>query len=64
MNTENFKFWTVLNGRREEESYINANKIKVDNCNVDFIITQAPIQTTFDDFYELIWQENTQVIGK
>eukprot|EP01091_Cochliopodium_minus_P011999 TRINITY_DN3540_c0_g1_i1.p1 TRINITY_DN3540_c0_g1~~TRINITY_DN3540_c0_g1_i1.p1 ORF type:complete len:366 (-),score=87.19 TRINITY_DN3540_c0_g1_i1:24-1121(-) len=58
--TENTRI--ILNDRDEDEDYINANRIVIPNCQNDFIICQAPVQSTFDDFYQMIWQEGAQVI--
>ncbi len=42
--------------------YINANYVSgFDRIN-KFIATQEPMATTFDDFWNMIWQENSNII--
>ncbi|RWS28580.1 tyrosine-protein phosphatase non-receptor type 11-like protein [Leptotrombidium deliense] len=51
----------------EGSDYINANYITADEDNVEgckktYIATQGPLQNTIDDFWWMIWQENSRVI--
>ena len=47
----------------EEEKYINANNIEgFYKCNNHYIATQAPLENTFQEFYEMIWQSKTNVV--
>lgn len=48
-----------LEGR--ESDYINANYVDVGDCK--FIVSQAPMPYTFDDFWWMIWSHKTEVIG-
>lgn len=47
--------------------YINANYIHEDNANHVFrdhkyIATQGPLESTIDDFWQMIWQNDTEII--
>ncbi len=42
--------------------YINANHIKPSYSNKRYIATQAPIPATFNDFWRLIWEQDTRVV--
>ena len=47
------------------DDYINANFIndfESENKKPKFISSQAPLSNTFNDFYKMIWQENSTVI--
>lgn len=42
--------------------YFNANHIKAAWSNKRYISTQAPIPSTFNDFWSVIWQQDVRVI--
>ncbi|XP_044582933.1 tyrosine-protein phosphatase non-receptor type 9-like [Cotesia glomerata] len=42
--------------------YINANYMSGFDGGRKFIVTQEPIPTTFDDFWSMVWQENSRII--
>ncbi|CAS06632.1 protein tyrosine phosphatase, partial [Bracoviriform glomeratae] len=42
--------------------YINANYITGFDMSAKFIATQEPMPGTFNDFWKMIWQENSRVI--
>ncbi|ABK63343.1 protein tyrosine phosphatase [Cotesia plutellae polydnavirus] len=42
--------------------YINANYMAGIDGRCKFIATQEPMATTFDDFWSMIWQENSRII--
>jgi tyrosine-protein phosphatase 2/3 len=42
--------------------YINANHIKAAYSNKRYIATQAPIPATFNDFWRLVWEQDTRII--
>ncbi|AEE09474.1 protein tyrosine phosphatase [Cotesia vestalis bracovirus] len=42
--------------------YINANYMAGFDGRRKFIVTQEPMATTFDDFWSMIWQENSRII--
>ena len=47
----------------DQEKYINANRIEgIYDFNTNFIATQAPLESTFEEFYEMLWQEKTNLI--
>ncbi|XP_076859195.1 receptor-type tyrosine-protein phosphatase V-like [Brachyhypopomus gauderio] len=42
--------------------YINASYVPGGYTSHDFICTQAPLPSTMDDFWRMIWEQNVQVI--
>ncbi|KAJ3224821.1 hypothetical protein HK099_007865 [Clydaea vesicula] len=42
--------------------YINANYIQFDGLDVQYIATQAPLETSTFDFYQMLWEQNSNVI--
>lgn len=42
--------------------YINANHVKAQYCNRQYIATQAPIPATFNDFWRVVWEQDVRVI--
>lgn len=47
----------------EQLNYINANYIKgTHSYNTLFIATQAPLENTMEDFYQMIWESNSKII--
>jgi tyrosine-protein phosphatase 2/3 len=42
--------------------YINANHVKASYSNKRYIATQAPIPATFNDFWRLVWEQDTRII--
>lgn len=42
--------------------YINANAIRTSYSNRRYIATQAPVPSTFDDFWRLTWEQDIRVI--
>ncbi|KAF1826068.1 phosphotyrosine-specific Ptp2-like protein [Dissoconium aciculare CBS 342.82] len=42
--------------------YFNASHIKASHSNKRYISTQAPVPTTFNDFWNIVWQEDVRVI--
>jgi protein-tyrosine phosphatase len=42
--------------------YFNASYIKASHSNKRYISTQAPIPTTFNDFWNIVWQEDVRVL--
>ncbi|CAD6244697.1 GSCOCT00013427001.2-RA-CDS [Cotesia congregata] len=42
--------------------YINANYVSGFDMSAKFIATQEPMPGTFNDFWKMIWQENSRVI--
>ncbi|KAK1786887.1 hypothetical protein P4O66_017270, partial [Electrophorus voltai] len=42
--------------------YINASYVPGGYTSHDFICTQAPLPSTMDDFWRMVWEQNVQVI--
>jgi tyrosine-protein phosphatase 2/3 len=42
--------------------YINASHVKAAYSNKRYIATQAPVPTTFNDFWHLVWEQDCRVI--
>jgi len=42
--------------------YFNASHIKASRSNKSYISTQAPIPATFNDFWNVVWQQDVRVI--
>ncbi|KAE9977277.1 hypothetical protein BLS_001533 [Venturia inaequalis] len=42
--------------------YFNANHVKADWSNKRYIATQGPIPATFNDFWNVVWQQDARVI--
>lgn len=56
---------TMGSPTREDESesdFINANYVKLDEQTSQFVATQAPLTSTFSDFFEMIWNLKSKVI--
>ncbi|XP_061704199.1 tyrosine-protein phosphatase non-receptor type 9-like [Cydia pomonella] len=45
-----------------DSDYINASYVRGYDFSCKFIATQEPMTTTFDDFWSMVWQENSRVI--
>ena len=42
--------------------YVNASHVKADYSNRHYIATQAPIPSTFNDFWRVVWEQDVRVI--
>ncbi|KAI9830448.1 MAG: hypothetical protein M1819_005700 [Sarea resinae] len=42
--------------------YINANHVKASWSKKEYIATQGPIPSTFDDFWRVVWEQDVRVI--
>ncbi|KAF2712369.1 tyrosine-protein phosphatase-like protein non-receptor [Pleomassaria siparia CBS 279.74] len=42
--------------------YVNANHITTTRSNKRYIATQGPLPTTFNDFWNVVWQQDVRVI--
>ncbi|XP_069067868.1 receptor-type tyrosine-protein phosphatase mu-like [Pleurodeles waltl] len=52
----------VLQSRSHEDDYINANYIDGYKSPNYFIACQGPLPETVEDFWQMVWQENTSLI--
>nr|XP_027194856.1 tyrosine-protein phosphatase 10D-like [Dermatophagoides pteronyssinus] len=46
----------------EGSDYINANYIPGHNSPREFIVTQGPLHSTRDDFWRMVWEQNSRAI--
>ncbi|KAG8193889.1 hypothetical protein JTE90_011449 [Oedothorax gibbosus] len=46
----------------EGTDYINANYIPGHNSPREFIVTQGPLHSTRDDFWRMVWEQNSRAI--
>ncbi|CAG8499309.1 3772_t:CDS:2 [Diversispora eburnea] len=42
--------------------YVNASYVQADGCNKRYIATQGPLPSTYQDFWQVIWEQNCRVI--
>jgi len=42
--------------------YVNASFVQAKGCNKRYIATQGPLPATYEDFWKVIWEQNSQVI--
>ncbi|RMZ90894.1 hypothetical protein DV736_g1863, partial [Chaetothyriales sp. CBS 134916] len=47
---------------RGDCDYINASHVKAEYSNRRYIATQAPIPSTFNDFWRVVWEQHVNVI--
>ncbi|XP_056647973.1 tyrosine-protein phosphatase non-receptor type 61F isoform X1 [Diorhabda carinulata] len=50
----------VLN--RNSIDYINANLVKVERANRQYILTQGPLSNTYSHFWLMIWEQQTKAV--
>jgi len=46
----------------EKEIYINASVVKVPQAGREYILSQGPLENTVDDFWLMIYQQNSSVV--
>ncbi|CAG8473130.1 13639_t:CDS:2 [Acaulospora colombiana] len=42
--------------------YVNASYVQADGCNKRYIATQGPLPATYEDFWKVIWEQNSRII--
>ncbi|CAG8445059.1 10718_t:CDS:2 [Ambispora leptoticha] len=42
--------------------YVNASFVQAKGCDTRYIATQGPLPATYDDFWRVIWEQNSRVI--
>ena len=54
----------ILRGRQQESSndYINASRLNAEYLDRSWIVTQGPMDHTVEDFWQMVWQEDTRLI--
>ncbi|XP_054710382.1 receptor-type tyrosine-protein phosphatase T-like [Uloborus diversus] len=52
----------VLQSGKNESDYINASYVDGYRRPREYIVTQGPLDNTIDDFWRMVWQENSPVI--
>lgn len=55
----------LRSNKRNADGYINASNVQVPieaNRHVKYIVTQAPMRNTIDDFWQMIWESGARII--
>ena len=52
----------LQNVPRGDCDYVNASHVKAEYSNRQYIATQAPIPSTFHDFWRVVWEQGVRVI--
>ena len=53
----------MLIGNDPSSDYINASFVKgYDGADVQYIATQAPMDTTVDDFWRMVWEHKVEIV--
>ncbi|CAG8574829.1 13283_t:CDS:2, partial [Racocetra fulgida] len=42
--------------------YVNASFVQASGCNKRYIATQGPLPATYNDFWKVVWEQNSRVI--
>src|SRR6266542_354530 len=42
--------------------YVNASYVQAEGCIKRYIATQGPLPATYDDFWKVVWEQNSRVI--
>ncbi|CAI2184569.1 6266_t:CDS:1 [Funneliformis geosporum] len=58
----NYNRIRLLQQRPNKTDYINASYIEAPNNVRKYIVTQGPLKETIDDFWLMIWEQNTRII--
>jgi len=48
--------------RKGDCDYVNASYVQAEGCNKTYIATQGPLPATYEDFWKVIWEQNSRVI--
>ena len=46
----------------ERNGYINASLVALPFAHTDYILTQGPLLNTVDDFWQMIFEQNSHII--
>uniref|UniRef100_A0A8R1XX34 protein-tyrosine-phosphatase n=1 Tax=Onchocerca volvulus TaxID=6282 RepID=A0A8R1XX34_ONCVO len=49
-------------GNSKESDYINASPLMVPAAKRNYILTQGPLSTTSNDFWQMVWEQNSTLI--
>lgn len=47
---------------KSENYYINASLLNIPLTGQSYIFTQGPLENTTDDFWQMVWEQNSQII--
>lgn len=47
---------------KSDNYYINASLLKIPLTGQSYIFTQGPLESTTDDFWQMVWEQNSQII--
>jgi protein tyrosine phosphatase len=45
-----------------QTNFLNASPLAVPFANRDFILTQGPLETTAEDFWQMVWEQNSRIV--
>lgn len=52
----------LKNLQEGQSDFINASPLYVPFANRDYILTQGPLETTSEDFWQMVWEQKSRII--